>query len=995
MVRTSRLLGTVSFATLAALAFPAAALAQPDSAQSNDEAIVVTGSRIARPADTSPTPVTSVDQQSIEQSGETNLTNYLQGIPALTGSSDTSQNSGSQAGIGTTGLNLLNLRNLGVERTLVLVDGRRHVAALPSTSAIDIGVIPQDLIERIDVTTGSVSAVYGADAVSGVVNFVMRRDFEGISVRGQIGTGAHVAPVNWTASVTAGRNFADGRGNVALAYQFTHEGRLLSTDRSYLRGTDYCTLQENQGDANDDPAVPDFIPYCAVQFFDSSREGAVDIDFDAFPDFRPSGSPYNIGQFITPFYSVGGNGTLRSDYIGDLLAESNRHVVTALGRYEFSEAAELFGELRYARTQSFSESQPTFDYTIFLAADNPFISPGVRAQIIPGIGDALSGAFGLAPGSIPDGIAVARDNFDLGVRGEDAVRETIRGVAGLRGRLTDWLRYELSYVYGQSSATVTATNNRYNDRFFAAIDVVAGPNGQPTCRSNLNPNALSDNYTYNFFQGYFFNRANLSFTPGANSGCRPLNILGEGVASGEALDWVFTDSVSTSKLTQNVVTGYLSGNVPGLELPGGPVGFVVGGEYRRESSRSTPAPEDTADQTFGNIIRPVRGAFDVIEAFAEVRLPILADTPFFHQLEATGAARYSHYSTVGGTFTWNAALRWAPVRDLAFRASYAQTVRAPNIAELFQPESQTFEFISDPCDIQNQNNGTEFRAPNCATVLNALGINPATFQDPNSFSISGFGRGNPNLSEETSETWTAGAVLRPRFIPGLSISADWYDIRIRNAINTAEGQDVADLCVDQPTLNNIFCAVLTRNPQNGAINGFSVQPENVADFRTAGLDFQVNYRFDPRRLGIGDIGIFNIQLLGNYLHRLEFINTPGAPVDDDRREQFAPKWQVTLDITWQRGPLSINYGFNYFSPTSRYSNASLVGDPDLASRENIFFNSRHTHDVRLGYDVRENFNIYAGVNNVADQRPDFSTFYPVNAIGRFFFLGARVNFGRR
>ncbi len=247
---------SVSLFALALTVFSTAAAAQdvadplPESVAAEDlgEAIVVTGSRIARPALSSPNPITSVDAESIQLSGETNLTNYLQQVPALVGSLDSAQTSGSAGFIGATGLNLLNLRNLGVERTLVLVDGRRHVSQLPETAAVDIGTIPQDLIQRVDVATGGVSAVYGADAVSGVVNFIMKKDFEGIAGHVQAGFADQGEPLNWTGSLTAGHNFAGGRGNISIAYQFTHEGRLRARDRSYLRGTGYCTMQQNIDD---------------------------------------------------------------------------------------------------------------------------------------------------------------------------------------------------------------------------------------------------------------------------------------------------------------------------------------------------------------------------------------------------------------------------------------------------------------------------------------------------------------------------------------------------------------------------------------------------------------------------------------------------------------------------------------------------------------------------------------------------------------------------
>lgn len=988
------------------LAGPAMAQTAPESVNQTtvepgiDEgaSIVVTGTRIARPELASPNPITTIDDESILRSGETNLVDYLQQVPALVGSVDSSQTSGSAGFIGSTGLNLLNLRNLGVERTLVLVDGRRHVAQLPETAAVDIGTIPQDLIQRIDVATGGVSAVYGADAVSGVVNFIMKKDFEGLVGRVQSGVGSRGEPMNWTASLVGGKNFANDRGNISLAYQFTHEGRLESRDRKYLRGANYCTLQRNPADPVDDPNIPDEVPLCGVQFFDSTAEGAFDVDWDFFPDFRPNGDPYNSGEFIPPFYSVGGIGTFRGDYIGDLLARNDRHVINAFVNYEVNDRANFFAEIKYAHGKAFSLSQPTFDYSVLLSAENPFMPQALRDQVIPGMGvffEELLGFFGLPTGPMPDGVLLGRDNFDLGVRGERNKRETWRGVVGFNGELSDDIRYDLSYVYGQSKIRSVSTNNRFNDRYFAALDVVSHPvTGQPVCRSNLDPAALQDQFLYNFVQAPFLysNLSQLSFTPGPNSGCQPLNLFGNGVASPAAIDWVMTDSLATSKLTQNVLNGFVSGSVPGFELPGGPVGFVLGGEWRKETSRSTPPIEDTLGQTFGNIIFPVNGDFNVKEAFGEVRLPLLRRQPFFYELEANGALRISDYSTVGGTTTWNVGARWAPVRDLAFRGTYAQAVRAPNIAELFSPESQTFEFIDDPCDIENVNNGSATRVANCAAILNSLGIDPTNFEDPNSSSVPGFSRGNDSLLEETAKSWTVGAVARPSFIPGLSVTVDWYDIKIEDAINTAEPEEVAELCVDQPSFENVFCDAIIRSPVTGGISDFIIQPENVANFRTAGLDFNVNYQLDPARLGMSNIGMFNFRLLGNYLDRLEFISTPGAELDNDRTEQYAPKWQATVDVTWQLKPVTVNYGFNYFSKTKRYSNADLEGDPDLASEENINFDARHTHDVQVAFDVQDRFRFYVGVNNLTDQKPDLSTSYPVNAIGRFFYAGARMRF---
>ena len=954
---------------------------QGTTAADSDEGqeVIVTGSRIRRPDFSAPNPVTSVDEENIQQSGQTSLVEYLQGIPALTGSLDGGQTTATDGFVGSTGIDLLNLRNLGVERTLVLVDGRRHVASLPETAAVDVATIPVGLIERVDVVTGGTGAIYGADAVSGVVNFVMKKDFEGIVANARNGISTYGDANDWHISIAAGKNFAGGRGNISAAFEVSHQGRLRSDDRSYLRSGRYRTMQRNPNDPLDDPNLPDNIPLRDVRFNDSGRGGGIDVNFDGFPDFLPNGDPWDPGMVIEPGYSVGGSGTSRADYIGDIRARSKRYLGNLFLNYEFSDAVRFFGEAKYVRSRAFSKGQPTFDYLIGILPDNAFLPDSIVA---------------------PFGALVNRDNFDLGVRAEDNTRNTWRTVAGINGNLSETIRYELSYVWGQTKVKNVAINNRLDDRFFAAIDAVDDGSGNIVCRSTLLGGAgLTDQPFLNFGNQPFFYGAypNLSFTPGAGSGCIPLNIFGEGVADPAAIDWVMTDSIARSKLSQQVLSGFVTGTVPGFSLPGGDIGFVVGGEWRREASRSTPAIEDQAGISYGNQVDPSSGHFSVKEAFGEIRLPVLKDVPFAEILEFNGAARVSHYTTVGTTTTWNVSGIWAPVRDLRFRSTYARAVRAPNISELFGGAAQTFQTIVDPCDEDELANGASTRAANCATLLSGLGVaDPANFQDLNTFRVAGAQRGNDDLSEETAKSWTIGAVIQPRFIPRLSVSLDWYNIKIKDAIIQASAEEIAENCVDAANINNQFCDLITRstNPINlGAINGFTLQPFNVASITTAGLDFNVAYRLDPSDLGIGsNLGAVDFRLYGNYLDKLEFIPAPGAEAIDHRGERFAPKWQVTFDMTWHLDPVTINYGFNYFSKTKRFENSVVDGNPDIASKENIYFDARHTHDIYVSYDVDRRFKLYMGVNNVLNQKPDLETYYPVSPVGRFFYAGVRLGF---
>jgi len=250
------------------------------------------------------------------------------------------------------------------------------------------------------------------------------------------------------------------------------------------------------------------------------------------------------------------------------------------------------------------------------------------------------------------------------------------------------------------------------------------------------------------------------------------------------------------------------------------------------------------------------------------------------------AGRVSDYSTVGRTNSWSLNGVYAPVRDFTMRGTLSQAVRAPNLTELFGSPTGTYEFIDDPCGIDRITDGTQYREENCIAVLNQLGIDPATFDpqgdaiSPANTSLLGRTSGNRGLSEETARTWTAGLVLRPRFIPGLQVAGDWYSIRIKKAVNTPTAEQLTELCVDQPTLDNVFCANLTRDPVTGYVADFLTRPENVASFKTAGLDLSMNYRFRP---GGGRLDTSNLRTTGNYLHKLQFVPTVGGEVDNNRQ----------------------------------------------------------------------------------------------------------------
>jgi iron complex outermembrane receptor protein len=428
--------GSLGCLTLLAASLPIAAPAAEDQTEEL-EAVVVTGTRIARAIEDTPNPVTSYDAANIEQSGLTNLTDLLIQAPPLVASESKTDNSGSEAAIGTAGLNLLDLRNLGVERTLVLVNARRHVASLPGNAAVDINTIPIDLIERVDVLTGGVSAIYGADGVSGVVNFVTKRDFEGLAIRAQSGLSGQGDTGNDFISITGGQNFAGGAGNVALAFEYNKDDRVTGFDRARtgdpLRS---FSIVRNPDDFPDDPDVFDRIPLNDLRYDGSSRNGAIDVDWDFGADFTGDGSPYDNGLALPQSGGLaqGGSSTPVAGYQGDLQAKTDRYSLNLLSGYEFSDAMRFFVEGKYVQARAWNTSQPNYDFFAYVNAANPLIPDVIRDAIVPG----AAGDYGFDE----DGLMITRDNFDFGVRGDRVKRETLRSVVGLDGRLMDDMKYE-------------------------------------------------------------------------------------------------------------------------------------------------------------------------------------------------------------------------------------------------------------------------------------------------------------------------------------------------------------------------------------------------------------------------------------------------------------------------------------------------------------------------------------------------------------------------
>ena len=991
--------------------------------QSGD--IVVTGSRIQRPNLESTSPITSVDVAELTGTGNVSLGDALVQLPQIR---STFAQSNSGRFIGTAGLSLIDLRGLGTNRTLVLVNGRRHVTSQPGVpTSVDINTIPQDLLQRVDVVTGGNSAVYGADAVAGVVNFVLRRDFEGISGRAQGGISERGDRGSYFASLTAGKNFAEGRGNIAASAEISYADDLYYTDRDFYYGAysgrnQFNAVENVVGEPASGNGIPDQAFLRGVRNITISEGGLVTatcptatatnaarraVACNGLRDqtgaelgytfvFNPNGQLVrnDVTRDLRPFgsgNSIGGQGsTLR--LTGQLAPKLERKSFNILSHFDVSDAFRPFVEAKYVRIDAVQEGQPTFgNYTHSI--NNPFLDAQSRALLT---------SF-LAPGATS--FTAQRFNIDFGGRGEEHTRETYRIVAGVEGTFNEDWKYEVAFNYGRLETYYQTEGNIINSRFANAYNAVRNSAGQIVCGINADANPAND-----------------------DPACVPVNLFGYGSVSQAALDYFGYTSTREQRSEQYNATAFVSGDLSQLfELPGGPIGFAVGGEWRRETAYSAFDEFTRSGATFLNAI-PVfePPALNVWEGFGEVRIPILKDLPFARELSIEGAARYSDYSlgNVGGVFTWNAGGLWSPVDGLRIRGGYARSVRAPTQSDLFANPSQTFlNGLSDPCSANNINNNPNRRA-NCAAagvpateIVNGVSV---PFTNVPASGIRGLNGSNPNLEEERSDSFTVGAVFQPRAVPGLSLTVDYYNVTINNVIFSLGAQTLINQCYDAPGgINNPYCAAVFRRPDgtfqgqsNRVVGGTTVNytvgatdasflsgPFNFAKQKTSGIDADLRYAhtFGRTKVNIGGILSYVINR-DNYtdINRPEFINQQLLELGD-------PQWRGTFNLDVDFGMFDFGYDFRYIGKqtigTFEAQNSLQGRPPENADQyPQVYYPQITYSDVQFGFKSNDNLRFYLGVDNVFDQLPPFGIDGTSEGgaifdnIGRFFYAGASFKF---
>ena len=843
--------------------------------------IVVTGSRITRPNLQSTVPITSVQGEEFFQTGQVSVGDRLNQLPQL---ASTFSQSNSTRFLGTAGLSLLDLRNLGTQRTLVLVNGRRHVASdiLNNGVSVDVNVIPTDLIDRVDIVTGGDSAVYGSDAIAGVVNFILKDKFDGIQVRGQGGVSTRADAGAYFTSVLAGKNFSEGRGNIAANFEFAHQSQYFADDRPNFanQSSFVAVLPAGSGSAGS----PENILYNDVRNASYSNTGVIRFGGNARLNagLAPNGVYYYVPYQFTPDGNlipltgqrvglgpngafIGGNGeNFRGAQQFQLQPQLDRVNINLVGHYSFSDAFVPFFEAKWSHTHVLGTgaSGPAFinggvlgDPREAVRLDNPFLTAAARQVITTQLLLANPAA------NVSDSrmINVRETLLGLGTRQEASNRDTYRAVIGVRGKFnTDW-KYEVSANYGEFKERTTILGNLNIQRFLLANDPVRNAQGKIVCRSQVDPTAGGTDLG-----------GNPAILAADIAGCVPVNVFG-GQFNAAQRGYVTQDTTSLGKITEFDVNGFVAGDLRQLfSLPGGPIGFSVGGEFRRETNFYQQDPLVEQNYTFYNAIPTFNApALEVKEAFGELFFPLVKDVFLLKNLSVTAAGRVSSYNTRAKTvYTYNVGGDWSPIQDIHFRANYARAVRAPNLGELFTPPGQNYALINDPCASDNINGGPNSvnRAANCAAAGRPAGYN---FQYSNSLAFKS--GGNPNLNSENSDSYTYGVVVQPRWVAGLSVSVDYYKIKVKNVIAQLDAQTIINQCYDSSSLNNPYCALFRRNtapagplgeiPFQILENSLLASAVNYAQLRAQGIDAEVTYN---HKFGFGAI---STRL--NYTHVLE------------------------------------------------------------------------------------------------------------------------------
>tara|TARA_R100000306_G_scaffold25596_2_gene28788 strand:- start:52043 stop:55468 length:3426 start_codon:yes stop_codon:yes gene_type:complete len=736
---------------------------------------------------------------------------------------------------------------------------------------------------------------------------------------------------------------------------------------------------------------------------------------------------YQDGLVAGNFNQFGAAGSYIAPNRPFVIPEDTKWAVNLNANYDLTPTTTAFVETKYVRHDvTFGGGGNQATDLLYGAPDNPFLP----AQLAPFATNPGVGFVG------PGGLYISRDSDDWGHNESYNERTTYRLVTGLRGSFDDLgLDYEVSANYGKFERTMESPFTPITDRFFAAIDVTTDPaTGQPVCRSDLDPTAYPRTTPFNF-PAYLGGRAVspfFTFAPGDGQ-CQPANIWGgKGSISQEAIDFFSYTRTVEESIEQSVVMGFVSGSSANwFSLQGGPVSFAAGGEWREEKSSqsfdsydqgiiqvSGVTPQGTSfspgdwvgdvsaakslGSSPGNRLLNTSAKYDVWDMFVEAELPILAGLPLAETLTVDAAFRRADYSTFGSNDTYSVGGVWAPVMDFRIRANYSEAVRVPNLFELYSPEQGQSFRPNDPCDASQIASGPNpaLRQANCVADLTANGVQQSKifdangnyiFVDPLSAGFPGVVGGNPNLKPEIATTETVGFVFQPRFLEGFTMSMDYWNIEIEEAIAEISSQNIVNSCYDAASINNPFCELIQRNStstsaQSGGFVFLRQTQLNFGEALAEGVDLNLSYRFQ--------LADYNISLSTNVTKqlKLDFVEptNPGeeAVVDEDLLEMRSPEYAGQLSATVGRDNWSISLRSQYLSEMA------LTGPIETAVQnygEGIFTDEFYSHNLSGNYQFNDTVRFYGGISNITDEKPFITErAYPVSPVGRSYFLGINV-----
>lgn len=998
-------IASVGQATAQTSQSPAAAEAAREPKSAAQEEIVVTGSRIARAGYDTLQPAQVISAQTINDRGFINVGDALNELSAFgaPGSNNTGQQSGSNVG-----QQFVNLYGLGAQRTLVLVNGRRFVSGNaptppgtfggpPAGQEVDLNNIPAGLVDRIEVLSVGGAPIYGADAIAGTVNIILKDKYQGVSLDGQYGISRHGDGESYALRALAGANFADDRGNVTTAIEYSDQRGLtyLNRPRTLPYGTfqpsDACKALGFSACYVPNATVPSIFP----GGIPTINAGLANAGSPTYPSaihnaagqvvaFAPDGTlqPVNLGiQNNGLVFGSGGDGDNLAGQ-SSFIAPLKRTIISSLAHYDITDNVRAYVETEYSHSAGTQiAQQPSYQSAFFASqkgaapikftTSNPFLNSQAAATL----NAAGASTFYLS-----------RANLDLAPQTFTNSIDTYRIVAGLKGKFDLFgrkINYDGSFNYGRSEGRETYYDiNEAN--FLNAIDVVTNPaTGQIACAVTVVPPPLVPG------QGG---------QPSSVTQCQPLNLFGAGAPSKAARAFVTARDSAVSVLTQRDVE--LNANGSPFDLWAGPLQIAAGFEYREESGSYNVDAFAAAGLGRNAPSSSVAGGYHSTEFYAETTIPIVSPemrAPLIYSLELEGSYRNIDNNLAGKADVYTMGGRYSPVKGLQFRGNFTHSVRAPSIEELFLPTTNTQSFAQDPCD-NNFIAAKPNRAANCATAFTGLGVPLTGFKSQVvNASVLGTTGGNTSLLNESANAWTAGFVARPKFVPRLSVALDWIDIQLSNPITGLTLTQVMDACYDASGFPNSFCNLFTRNNQ-GQVTSFRTPLVNAGaqDFAGAQLDasyslpvtdipFISKVGLDPDK----DYGTLSFDLNGFYEDRHSFtilgVTTPTKGNIGD------PKWRINMTTRYRKGRLGVYFNTRYISSgaqdvTLKQSSQQILGVGDY-----------WVSNASVSYDITKRITGDLIVSNIFDQDPPYYaiTLGGGNALSQYDYFGQAFTFKLR